>query len=686
MKIGQYRQDNNDPLSEDINMREIPFKGLIALGILCLGLAVGSAWAQGVNVAQGKTATASSTWDASTTAVKVVDGVAPAGYPEIFHSGSGDRAPWWQVDLGRVYLIQRIVIWNRQDCCQIRLRDITVQIQGPANEVLFETLVNPGDILAGPPTITVTPNISVPGRFVRISRTEDNINLSGDDQYLLQLAEVQVFDQTPLQAFGPAPADGALRVGVNAAALNQANVDLSWFSGVGPDPKDPNLVIIDPLLVTHKVYISNAGSTDPNDRFLGEVAAGSPPQATAQFGPIALTRDAAYLWRVDEIRSNGQTVKGRDWKFSTESAKPVILSVTPAVQSVWSVESAAIAGEKAESAQITVQAENPYSKDAAGMTFAWFFVKTGGDIKVAEGSPTLTIPTVKNDDAGLYYCVVTLAAPSTGTSTLSSNAQLKIKHILGHWPFDGDYTDTVSGNNGTALGGPLTFVPGIVPAAGGTGQAVKFIGQGSQAVTIPTSMVAGPVSWTFSFWEYTNSAIAAGYMLGSGEGSGAERLYVWRREGTDPANGNTDYYGNLNVAVAGSIGPINATFPRLQWHQVTWTFDAASMVYTWYVDGRARASAAVPQPWPGFDTLFYFGNRRNMQRPFTGFIDDFRVYDYPMSAREVAELYLETTGGYFCWTQITGDFNGDCMISIADLAAMAANWTNCNLIPASACK
>jgi hypothetical protein len=687
MKIGRNRQDKNYPLSEDINMRVIPLKGLIAYGILCLGLIVGSAWAQGVNIAQGKTATASSVWDtaAGSTPDKAVDGIAPAAYPNIFHSGSGDRTPWWQVDLGKVNLIQRIVIWNRQDCCQNRLRDITVQIKAPGDIVLFETVVNPGDILGGPPTVTVTPPVSVPGQFVRISRTEDNVNLSGDDQYLMQLAEVQVFGQTPLQTFGPTPQDGAVRIGSNVTDLNQVNVALSWYSGIVTDPADPNKVIVDSLLVKHKVYISNAGSTDPNDRYLGEVAAGNPPQATAQFGPVALNRDGTYYWRVDEVRSNGQTVKGVDWRFTTESAKPVILSIVPASQFAWSVESGASTGRQAESASFTVQSENPYSKDSTGMTYAWYHVKTGGDVKVAEGSATFTIPTVHDADAGQYYSVVTLANPATGTTSQSSNVTLRIKHIVGYWPFDGDFNDKVGSNNGTPLGNPLpSFTTGII------GQAVKFDGlDGSpaQAVTIPTTGL--PVStFTLSFWENAPNNTRAGYILASGSPTGYERLYMWRRTGNV-------YYGNFNggTGPTGSMGQLNATFPENVWHLNVFTYDSATNIYRWFVDGRVQPSQTSatgdhtpPTPFTDWDSLIYVANRRSMNRAYQGLIDDLSFFDYAMPPLEVAEFYLKTAGGFFCWAPMANDLNGDCMIDLADLALMAANWANCNLTPASACK
>lgn len=667
-------------------MRVIPLKALIAYGILCLGLVVGSAWAQGTNVALGKTATGSSVWEAASSADKVVDGITNLGHPNQFHSGSGDRYPWWQVDLGQVYLIQEIVIWNRVDCCQTRLRDITVQIKGPGDIVLFETVVNPGNVLNNPPTITITPPVT-PGQFVRVSRTPDEVNLTGDDQYLLQLAEVEVFGHTPLEAYGPAPQDGAARVGANAANMNQVDVNLAWNSGVKIDPEDPNEVIVDPLLVSHKVYISNAGSTDPNNRYLGEVSAGNPPQSTAQFGPVTLDRDATYTWRVDEIRNvsgNMVTTKGPHWTFTTESAKPVILSIAPASQFAWSVESGASTGRPAESVSFNVQAENPYSKDAAGMDIAWFKVNAGGDIKVADGTE-LSVPDVKDADAGQFYCVVTLTDPGTATTSKSSNVALKIKHIVGYWPFDSDFQDKVGSNHGTPLGTPLpSFTTGII------GQAAKFDGLDgapAQAVTIPTSGLPTG-NFTLSFWEKAPNSTRAGYMLASGSPTGYEVLYLWRRE-------NNAYYGNFNggTGPTGSMGQLNAAFPSQVWHHNVFTYDATSNIYRWYVDGRVQPSQTSatgdhtpPTPFTAWDSVIYLANRRSMNRAYAGLMDDMSYFDYTMEPREIAEFYLKTAGGYFCWTPVANDLNGDCVISIADLAILAADWTTCNLVPVSACQ
>ena len=35
---------------------------------------------------------------------------------------------WWAVDLGKVYAVNMVVLYNRQDCCQDRIDGATVSI------------------------------------------------------------------------------------------------------------------------------------------------------------------------------------------------------------------------------------------------------------------------------------------------------------------------------------------------------------------------------------------------------------------------------------------------------------------------------------------------------------------------------------------------------------------------------
>jgi len=73
---------------------------------------------------------------------------------------------------------------------------------------------------------------------------------------------------------------------------------------------------------------------------------------------------------------------------------------------------------------------------------------------------------------------------------------------------------------------------------------------------------------------------------------------------------------------------------------------------------------------------------------FDGQIDDARIYTYPMTSEEVADLYLvHYPSVTFCLDNEypENDHNGDCKVDFRDIALLAAEWLDCNLYPASAC-
>ena len=73
------------------------------------------------NVALGKPAKQSSVYGRGN-ASRAVDGNENSSWVgrSITHTGK-DKNAWWQVDLGKGYQIDKIVITNRKDCCSDRL-------------------------------------------------------------------------------------------------------------------------------------------------------------------------------------------------------------------------------------------------------------------------------------------------------------------------------------------------------------------------------------------------------------------------------------------------------------------------------------------------------------------------------------------------------------------------------------
>ncbi|XP_048059444.1 fucolectin-like [Megalobrama amblycephala] len=92
--------------------------------------------------------------------------------------------PWWRVDLGNVYSINKVTITNRQDCCKERLKGAQIRIGNSLdnngnNNALATTILTAPD---GTETFLFEPVI---GRYV-------NIFLPGNDE-ILSLCEVEVF-------------------------------------------------------------------------------------------------------------------------------------------------------------------------------------------------------------------------------------------------------------------------------------------------------------------------------------------------------------------------------------------------------------------------------------------------------------------------------------------------------------
>lgn len=127
-------------------------------------------------------------------------------------TGTGDAGAYLEVNLAEDIDITSILVYNRGDnCCQSRLRDITVSIRDAGGStVLFESeLLNPenelgGGGLGGPPLLSLDivqlAGAAVRGRIVRVHRAPDP-DLSGtggqgnaDEPNVLSIGELEVYD------------------------------------------------------------------------------------------------------------------------------------------------------------------------------------------------------------------------------------------------------------------------------------------------------------------------------------------------------------------------------------------------------------------------------------------------------------------------------------------------------------
>lgn len=134
-----------------------------------------------VNRAKGRPALQSSTpYGSSGTAARAVDGNTNGawGHGSVTHTNS-EAGAWWRVDLGNVAPVERVVLFNRTDCCSDRLANFHVDVLDVAGK-----LVARRDFTGVAGARVSMDFTGVSGRFVRVQ-------LKGTNP--LSLAEVEVF-------------------------------------------------------------------------------------------------------------------------------------------------------------------------------------------------------------------------------------------------------------------------------------------------------------------------------------------------------------------------------------------------------------------------------------------------------------------------------------------------------------
>lgn len=140
-----------------------------------LSIAEAKVFAGGQNIAVGRRASQSSTYGTGRAELAVdgnTDGVYTHGSMTHTENGPGE---WWEVDLGQVYAVEKVELWNRTDSAPERLAGVTVELLDekrarvwsvvtPSNvgeQLVFGSEIDPGLILQWiPPGAFVAGNVA----------------------------------------------------------------------------------------------------------------------------------------------------------------------------------------------------------------------------------------------------------------------------------------------------------------------------------------------------------------------------------------------------------------------------------------------------------------------------------------------------------------------------------------------
>ncbi|XP_076339520.1 fucolectin-like isoform X2 [Tachypleus tridentatus] len=153
------------------------------------------------NVAEGALATQSTLYHSSFQASMCVDGRLDCGHSLISHTAN-EKFPWWSVDLGAIYTVRKVVIWNTQHTGYVhRLHDFEIRVGNvPVTEVGKRLTANPlcskhvgGGITIEPVTFVCDQPYPVGGRYVSIQIIQYCSGCSEPTQNYLHMCEVKVY-------------------------------------------------------------------------------------------------------------------------------------------------------------------------------------------------------------------------------------------------------------------------------------------------------------------------------------------------------------------------------------------------------------------------------------------------------------------------------------------------------------
>ena len=196
---------------------------------------------QTTNLALGKTARQSSTYNSRFTAGNAVDGnrdgIARRG--SMSHTRNDNNA-FWEIDLGANYRIDTLSLWNRTDCCSDRLTDF---------RILVSDRPFADDTLAGATSDSRVTQLSFPGtaqrtEYFNIGRNGRYVRVQLAGRGYLQLAEVEILG-APVTTYSNVSPSRQVRNSYTRFRINDSGDyigDIKTFANLSIRPNKQRLV------------------------------------------------------------------------------------------------------------------------------------------------------------------------------------------------------------------------------------------------------------------------------------------------------------------------------------------------------------------------------------------------------------------------------------------------------------
>lgn len=414
-------------------------------------------------------------------------------------------------------------------------------------------------------------------------------------------------------------------------------------------------------------YGTDPNIMDPNKPDVSGISTVVPLSNPSYAFTSPLANNENYYWRVDTV-VGATTYQGAGNMFTTIPPYPAF-TVNPSPAYVFENGTAVFTA--------TCESESPMPDDPK-----WFKVGTP-DVEITDADPdvsivrtdngflvttTLTISNVEAADTGSYYA----RAVNEGGPAQSTAAALIIKKQVAYWPLDGNANDMEGAYNGTPTG-TTSFVAGKV------GQALELPGGTTVGyINLPAGFADFTGGLTFNVWAYPRTAANWARLIAFGNGAPNDTIF-FTRNGT---SAHLEY--TVTKPTAGQTLRASNAITLNQWQMFTVTQEPNGTVRI-YKNGLQVATGTVQVPTNISRTMNYIGKSHWNDNYFNGWLDEIRVFNYALTADEVADQYVLDSGAPYCRYKPAYDYDNNCVTNLADFATFAAQWLTCGRYPSSEC-
>lgn len=208
---------------------------------------------------------------------------------------------------------------------------------------------------------------------------------------------------------------------------------------------------------------------------------------------------------------------------------------------------------------------------------------------------------------------------------------LAIPSPVGHWTFNGDYTDEKGLNNLADTGAGNSFSTGKI------GQALNTTGSGYARNGTTTGLATGDFNHTWTFWIKLNGNSTYHMFVDRGTYSAYDRTGVDFRGNSD--NYITASHFSDDVSFSNSPG-----IPSGVWFHIAMTYNKANKTSVLYKNGVVVDSGTHSVSLTVTQNLLSVAGRIDGNGKYSGLTDDVRYYEDFLTPAEISLIYNGGSG------------------------------------------